>query len=626
MKTNTQLTIKSLAVAVSLLAGSQSAQAITPWTPGNDVPDVVIYTSGGAAQDDALERVITQNLAAASSVDKFQDDAKRFSGYYFTGATALNGLSGTTAPYNSLAGKKIYIAKRSLGAAGYGVVPLLANSAAGIAIDNLNIFKTIDATKWKSVTATNGAVGAYQVSTDGGTTAGKLTTANAATYLDSKLSDGGFTGVDAATLLQPGTFNYPETVTELTTNALTAGWVDTLKPSAITNAVTVVPTGGLVYGIGVTKDLYQVLQKAQILSGTLSGVYKDDANLSQNTLGRYEEKALPSLSRNFLAAIFSGSVATWADVKVVPIYDTAGNFILPVNRTAVPLTTLANTAYASGPDLTVTLPAIPLPTDNQVGVGVRNKGAAIGAVGYAKLLNYPNVAGSYKPADASVSVPGDAIQQPGGAGDTGKLLADWQAGTATAVDANGAKLNTANLTRWGLALNSADKLSSTAVTAAGVSTAANDWRYIAIDKFAPTLENVFSGNYPYWAEGEVLITAKNSTQTEALLGASPTPGQVTAYKAGKKAVLAKFAKDLGNDTAVGKLVNDGLKAAWGATGIFPTTYTDQTATNAVPVVASNPVSVFEHDSSGNVKVPRVGIVPVPYLNGVGNTAITLQLK
>jgi hypothetical protein len=618
MNTNTQFNLKTLAVAVSLLAGSQAAHALTPWTDG--AADIVIYTSGGAAQDDALERVITKNLAATGTVDKFQDDAKRFAGYYFTGSTNLNSLPGTSLPYTSLAGKKIYIAKRSLGAAGYGVVPLVANAGAGIPQDNLNIFKTAVG-NWASVASPPNSLGAvWQVSANG-TTTSTLTTANATTYLDSKLSDGGFTGVDAATLLQPGTFNYPEAVTELTTGALTSGWNNSLKPTALIPAITVIPTGGLVYGIGVTKDLYQVLQKAQILTGSLSGTYKDAANASQTTLVRYEEPALPSLSRNFLAAIFSGSIATWDDVKVVPIYDATGAFILPANRTAVSLTTLASTVYSSlAGGLSVSLPAIAVPTNTAVGVGVRNKGAAIGAVGYAKLLNYPNVKGSYPPADASASLPGDPFQQPGGAGDTGKLLADWQAGTATAKDANSHLLNTSGQKLWGLALNSADK--NPTPTAAGTSSAANDWRYIKIDGAAPTLENVFSGNYPYWAEGEVLIKVKSSSQAEALLTSS---GNAVNHIAAKKAILAKFAKDLGNDTAVGKLVNDGLVTSWGATGIFPTTYTDPASIPTIPVTASNPVSVFEHDLAGDVKVPRVGVVPIPYLNGA-NASITIQLK
>jgi hypothetical protein len=619
MKTSFKL--KALAVAVAALAGTQSAHALTPWI--NGAPDLVIYTSGGAAQDAALERVITTNLAATGTVHKFQDDANRFTGFYFTGSTAIDGLPGTTAPYNALSGKKIYIAKRSLGAAGYGVVPLLANGAAGLDLDNLNIFKTTAAvlTKWKDIASTsNGLAGTFQVSTDGGVTKGSLTGTNAADYLDPKKSDAGFTGVDAATLLQPGTLNYPQAVIELSTGFATAGWVDTLTPSAIGGGVTVIPTGGLVYGIGVTKDLYQVLQKAQILTGSLSGTYKDSLNANQTTLGRYEEPSLPSLSRNFLAAIFSGSVATWNDVKVVPIYDTTGAFIAPASRVAVSLRTLASTAYSAGPGLAVALPAITPPVDANVGVGVRNPGAAIGAVGYAKLLNYPNVAGSYPPADASFSAAGDPIQQPGGAGDTGKLLADWNGGTATAVDANGVALNTAGHTLWGLALNSADKLNASAVTAAGTNTlAVNDWRYIKIDGAAPTIENVFSGNYPYWAEGEVLASVKGSTQAEALLTSS---GNAVNHKAAKNAILSKFAKDLGNDTTVSNTVNTGLTAAWGVTGIFPTTVTDPTAISAIP---NGKVSVFEHNQSGNVATPRVGVVPVPR-SSTGSPTVILQLK
>jgi hypothetical protein len=163
------------------------------------------------------------------------------------------------------------------------------------------------------------------------------------------------------------------------------------------------------------------------------------------------------------------------------------------------------------------------------------------------------------------------------------------------------------------------------VTAAGVNTAGNDWRYIKIDGAAPTLENVFSGNYPYWAEGEVLVKAqdKDATQAEALYPVTtPTLAQIAAYKAGKAAVLAKFAKDLGNDAAVATTVNTGLVAAWGATGIFPTTVTDPTAITAIP---NGKVSVFEHDQAADVTIPRVGVVPVPRVSAASSTVI-LQLK
>jgi len=627
MKTNKQQKIKLLAAAVSLLAGSQTAQALTPWTDGN--PDIVIYTSGGAAQDDALERVITSNLAATGTVHKFQDDAKRFASYYFTASTNLNGLSGTSTPFNNLAGKKIYITKRSLGAAGYGVIPLVGN----IAHDNLNIFKATanTAAKWASVASPpNGLAGVYQVSANGTTTT-TLALAGPANYLDSKVADGGFTGVDAATLLQAGTFNYPEAVNEFVTGGggPTAGWSSSFSPDDLANVDAVVPTGGLVYGIGVTLDLYKVLQKAQILTGALAPSYKDASNVTQNTFGRYDEKALPSLNRNFLAAIYAGSIADWANVKVVPIYDTTGAFIAPASRTAKTLLDIANDAYAAGTDLSVALPAIALPTDTAVGVSTRNTGAAIGAVAYGKLLNYPNVAGSYPPVrNGGVGLsPGPGfpnVQESGGAGDSAKNLADWNNGTTTALDANGNPLNVAGRRIWGFALNSADKLNATAVPAAGTSSAANSWRYIKIDGAAPTLENVFAGSYPYWAEGEVLIRVQNSSQTE---GATSLSGYTAAkLKAAKKAILTKYANDLGRDNAVASAVNTGLKAAWGDTGIFATTLTNTAATNSVPYDSTKPVSGFEHDSAGSIFVPRVGIVPVPFVNGNGNTFNTIQLK
>jgi hypothetical protein len=137
--------IKATALAVALLAGSQSAHAVTPWQSNDGfasnygTPDVTIYTSGGAAQDTAFYLAVKNILAEPGTLDTFDDyDAtklltgSRFTGFYFIGKSTLPA---------TLAGKKIYFEKRSLGAAGYGVVPLQAN----LTLDHLNIFTSIPA-------------------------------------------------------------------------------------------------------------------------------------------------------------------------------------------------------------------------------------------------------------------------------------------------------------------------------------------------------------------------------------------------------------------------------------------------------------------------------------------------
>lgn len=170
MKKSFQL--KALAIAIATLAGTQAAHAITPWQ-ANDAnasnygtPDFVIYTSGGAAQDLAYGQVVLDALSQTGTVDIFEDEVSptntskgsRFTAYYFIGSQSLTDIA--------LRGKKILLEKRSLGAAGYGVVPLVGN----IPIDHLDIFKTT-AANWTPLP------------TDATVHYADISTTNAATYL-----------------------------------------------------------------------------------------------------------------------------------------------------------------------------------------------------------------------------------------------------------------------------------------------------------------------------------------------------------------------------------------------------------------------------------------------------------
>lgn len=561
--------LNQLAIAVALLAGSGSAFAVTPWqaNDGNasnyGTPDFVIYTSGGAAQDLAYGKVVETNLAKAGTLDVFQDDKSRFAAYYFIGSNNLSNAA--------LRGKKILLEKRSLGAAGYGVVPLVA----GINLDHLDIFKP------------NAKVqGAW---TNSGTTHSiVLTTANAGTYLSQVKSDGGFLGVDAAALLKPNTDNYPDPVNEVSTNAPTAGWVYGLTPADLAaSGYDVVPTGGLVYGVGVTLDLYKVLQAAQKKTGKLP---------SSTTIGAYDEASLPSLNRNFIAALLSGQIADWSDVKIV---DPATNSALALNDPTI--------LSAAGINASHTTAAGTVPYDYRVAVGRRNTGAAIGAVAYAKFLNYPDVEGSFAPAatiadsadpDSDEDVAHPIVKSPAGAAATGNLLVDWQTG-ANSSGFNNQADGAAKRRFWGIAVNSADR--NTAVTAAG--TGGQAWRYVKIDGYAPTLENVAAGAYPQWAEGQVLIKQ--------------------SLPQAKYDLLKDFANGLGS-VAIAKDVNTSLVQAWGKTGIFATTNTDSSASVQIPFNANNPVVSLNHNSSGTT---ILGIVPTPYNNGASASGtVEIQLK
>ncbi len=555
--------LKTLGIAVSLLAGSQAAQAITPWN--FPTPDLKIYTSGGAAQDKAYASAVLNVLAQPGTLDIFEDDnagtvGARFAGYYFVGRSTAGPGGVPAALPAGLAGKRIFLAKRSLGAAGYGVVPLAGN----IALNHLDIF----------LSSSNGTQGSSQAGAWVANGAGKWKSAASivtgaagqgswTNYLVNTPSDGGFLGVDAESLLQPGTQNYPQPIKELSTNANTAPWPLTYKVANL-NA-TRIPTGGLVYGVGVTLDLYKALQAAQRLTGQLP---------SSTVIGDYsDESNIPSLSRNFLAALLTGSIKSWNDVKFT---DVVSNPAIPVTKSLSDPSVLA-------------IAGISAPTKYTVGVGRRNTGAAIGAVAYAKLLNYPFTDSSFPPAaDSVVATLEPYVKSPAGAAATDNLLSDWQAGT------NVSGLNFSATGRlWGFAVHSGDRNTN----------ASQGWRYVRIDGYAPTIDNVASGNYPYWAEGEILV--KPVAQI----------GQDRAN------LLAAFADAL-NSAVVAGDINPTLVQPFGQSGVFATTKTDPSAVADIPFDPANAVVGLTHFSGSST---HLGIVPKPFKN-TASLANVIELK
>jgi hypothetical protein len=558
-----------LSFAVSLLVASQASFALVPWT--DKTPDIVVYTSGGAAQDKAYGQVVTTTLAQSGTVDVFADVdpdtgsvGSRWTAYYFTGNANLG---------VGLAGKKILLEKRIYGAAGYGVVPLVAN----IPLEQLNLIGST-ATKWQTGPTVSGAAGSWKAT---------ITSANASQYLANKISDAGFLGVDPSILLKPGTQNYPKPVNTLLTGSPEANWPLTITkiPTTGTSGFTIVPTGGLVYGVAVTADLYKVLQAAQKRAGALP---------SSVTIGSYNEDSLPSLNRNVVASLLAGKIGAWNQIKIVDKTDS--NIVK----------TLLDTDILT--DASVSAPYKESTTGNNltpVAVGKRNAGAAVGAVAYAKFLNYPVTPNSAAPAStvADNAVAEDAslpiVKAPAGAADTGNLLKDWQNGT-NATGFNNVVSGTGFAKRWGIAINSADR--NNAVTTAG--TGGDPWRYIKIDGYAPTLENVAAGVYPIWAEGAVLYHTTKADTKWAL----------------KTKLLKALADDLGSPT-VANVVN--TTQPWGKTGIFATTADPRGFKASIPFSNSNPVVPFSH--RGDIdSIIHTEIVPTA--DATANGGLAIQLK
>lgn len=511
--------LKILALSVSLLTGAETAHALTPWT--NGVPDITIYLSGSVAVTGAYTATVVNNLAATGTVDEFDDInpntlsvGSNWTVHYFTGASTLG---------SGLAGKKILLVRRTAGGAGYGVIPLIGD----IRVEHMNVLNT-KANQWTSFTPPTGVTGAWKMN---------ISSTNAATMLTKVIPDAGIIAVDPNILLKPGTQNYPDQQPQLTTGLVEPGWPTNIK-SIITSgpgSFVIKPTAGLTYGVAVTLDLYKVLQAAQKRSGYLP---------SSVTIGSYTEASMPSLSSRVIGSIIAGKVGAWDQVK---IFDTASSTAM----------SLVDVCAADCASLNITPPYQEATTGNNftpVALGLRNNGAATSLMAYSVFLDYPGTQSAFAPATltANNAVAEDAslpiVKHPVIISDTGTLLQDWQNGTNT-LGFNNVVVGSSFATRWGIAINTADK--NTSVTTAG--TGGSPWRYIKVDGYAPTIDNVASGNYNYWSEGSLLWRTTKAGDTSW--------GVKTQF-------LTQLAAGLASPTNAGSAK---VTQAWGHTGSFATT-------------------------------------------------------
>ncbi|MDD5272215.1 MAG: hypothetical protein PHU14_05800 [Methylovulum sp.] len=555
--------LPTLAVAVSLLVGAQTADALTPWT--NGTPNLTVFISGAVALTNAYTQVVTTTLAATGTVDTFNDvdpvtgsKGSRWTAHYFTGNANLG---------SGLAGKKILLVRRTAGGSGYGVIPLNSN----IPLEHLNIVGK-PASAWVA----------------DGTQAWKQTisSANASTYLIKHISDGGSIAVDPAILLKPGTANYPDQQNELMTGFPEPGWpLTTIQiPTTGTSAFTVIPTGGLVYGVAVTLDFYKVLQAAQKRAGTLP---------SSVVVGNYGESDMPSLNHNMIASLIAGKIGAWDQIKIVDKTDSSK------------VKSLLDSSILT--DAGVSAPYKESTTGNNltpVALGLRNNGAATSVTAYSVFLNYPATKNAFSPASktADNAVDEDAslpiVKEPIIVADTGTLLKDWQNGT-NVLGFNNVADGSAYAKRWGIALNSGDRNNTVTVTGTG----GDPWRYIKVDGYAPTIENVAAGGYSYWAEGVVLYRTSKSTDPNWAL---------------KTKLMQTLAANLGSPTIIGAVTTT---QPWGKTGAFSTTADPRGFTASIPFSSSNPVVPFSHKNNGTV---HAEVVPVADSSEAGGLAVQMK--
>lgn len=513
----TSMRLNKLSAAVLLLTGAGGAYALPPTAN----PNITIFISGGGAQDPALDGYF-EKLAKPGTFDLYYDNQNasnpgaRFRAYFFTtNNTLIPGLSTGGTDVNVL------IYKRTYGAAGYGVTPLL---------DDTYQVQQLDIKAAGAAAAPVNGEKYWRVAT---------------TNLQNTRSDAGVTGVGVELFYG---INTPAAVG-------TDPAFPSVDISKAASKLTVKPSGGLLYGIGVTLDLYKTLQAAQIATGTLP---------ADTTIGDYsKESSIPSLSRSFVASLIAGKIKTWDEVKVIderPIAEGKAT-------KGTDLGTL--TSFAAQAGVTAPLKG----GKNLVAVANRNKGAAVGAAINAKFLNAPGTANALNPATSPGNPNnGPIVTQPPGTNQVDGVLVDWQnGGNASTYNADGER-------HWGIGQQSLDFNASGAVG----KDPAKPYRFIRIDGYAPSLQNVAAGQYSVWAESTI--------QWRKSEFSGPTGDKLV--------ILEKFADDLGSPP-IAAAVNAKLVTTYGPTGAFAVSSNPTIASND-PFDTSKPVVNYTHVNGGQL--------------------------
>lgn len=305
----------------------------------------------------------------------------------------------------------------------------------------------------------------------------------------------------------------------------------------------------LVFGIPVTTTLRDALQLAAFgpTSNCVTDKYDPTNPADVPTIHAAETEAcMPTLSRAQVASIMQGNVKRWSSFFV--------------NGTAL-----------------TSIPGITLPSDNKVHVCRRVNGSGTQAQMSAKFLSYPCTAGGVSPRAASNSFFGPIIVENSGSGDMTQCLNDLNDGTNVSN-----RVNPSLKTAWAVGIQSTEKNADLG----------DNFRFIKIDGYAPTLENAVAGRYADVVE-QTFQWRKN--------GALPLTGDklnivsTIAANASKPTVLATVTK-----------LNPSYIHPWGQAGYLALSTNGFTPT--IPFDVNNPVTPYSHAIGGPLDNCRMPVV------------------
>jgi len=512
--------LKKLTVAVSAALISSSAFALSPTT----VPDLEIFMSGASAQDKAIAGLFS-DLCTANSLDTYKDlrtDGKRGKSHTAFFCTLDNTkLSASAQAAMTLTNPKVLFHKRSAGGSAQGVNPVLDLQAIdAMVINNGNCTQIAGTTDWNCSIANPGDT-------------------------VSVISDAGVSDVN------------PEMFIKDNTPAGSAP-VDGAKVAA---NLEVRGAAALVFGVPVTTTLRDALQVAQFGEASDCVTDKFDPALNNRAAAAESERCMPTLSKQQVATIMTGSVREWNSFK----FNGVGLTDLIRSSTNSAISNLAP-AFSDG-----------TPFD-AVHVCRRVNGSGTQAQMSAKFLHYPCTAGADAPEATGNLDLGPVVVLNSGSGDVTNCLNAYNDGII--IDTQ----NEFADKMWAVGVQSTEKNANLA----------DNFRFIKIDGVAPTLENAVKGTY-------FDVVEQTFQWRKGVAANLPLEGD-------KLTIVSEIATNASSpvELATNSGLNPKFNHTWGQAGYLALSTNGHTP--SIPFVATNPVTPYTHVRGAtldNCVVPRV---------------------
>lgn len=244
-----------------------------------------------------------------------------------------------------------------------------------------------------------------------------------------------------------------------------------------------VPFGGLIFNTPVTTELRNALQRAQFPStsechpsnpGYIAVVPTPPNYNGPVPLIKGEtEPCMASLTSTEVRSLFTGNIPNWNNLRVNQAGAGAGSIKVGLAEHTDNLPFIPKTAAGAN--------------DLKVQLCRRVRGSGTQAQFNAIFTNYPCVQTGRTALEGSLTLTGPIVALNSGSSDVGKCLSDFNNGTNTATNP---VVNAALGKRWAIGIQSLENNANLA----------QNYRFIKIDGYAPTLQRVAAADYQDLAE------------------------------------------------------------------------------------------------------------------------------